>query len=279
MDINTEIKAGLETNHILDFSDRLYKLAVGFIGVLTVFVVAWGVYQFQASPSNTPHEVSFSGEGKTFLKPDVVLVSFGVTSQAVKSQDAVDQNNQKMNAIIKAIKDLGVADKDIQTTLYNLNPVYGFENVVPQMGVPSKAGSVSAIYPYPVRGNKITGYSLEQQIQVKIRDFDKINAILDKATAGGANTAGNLQFTIDDMEGAKAQARAKAIDQAKAKADSLTKQSGLRLGKLVNVEEGYNNPYPMAGYATALEKSTTAPSIQAGQLEIDANVTLTYQVR
>ena len=259
--INTNVGTSLETSHTLDFSDRLYKVAIALIAVLGVVGAGWVFSQFGALPQNAPHEITVSGEGKAYVKPDIALVSFGVTSQALKSQDAVNQNNTKMNAVIKAVKDLGVTDEDIQTTLYNLQPVYD----------------------YLVSGGRVfSGYSLEQQVSVKIRNFDVINSVLDKATAAGATNVGQLQFTVDNPEMAQAQARDMAIAKAKEKIKSIAKQSGLNIGKLVNISEGYNN-YPQPMYASAMAKDSAggsvAPQIQTGQQEVSSTVTLTYQIK
>lgn len=277
--IHTNIGTSLETTHTLDFSDRLYKIAIAFIVVFGVAAGAWVFSQFAALPQNAPHEISVSGEGKAFAKPDVALISLGVTSEAPKSQDAVNQNNTKMNEIIKALKNLGVEDKDIQTTLYSLNPVYGYS----AEPVPLSPGASGTIYPYPrPASNRIVGYSLDQQVEVKIRNFDNINSILDAATSKGANMVGNLQFTVDDMEKFRAEARQKAIAEAKEKANALVKQAGLSIDRLVNISEGYGaTPTPMYGLGVSgmMTKESVAPQIQTGQAEIDASVTLTYRIR
>jgi len=277
-----EIETDIETNHIIDFSDRLFRLAVAVIVVVGVFLVSYAIYQFNSLPQNTPHELSVSGTGKAYVKPDVALVSFGVTTQAPKSQDAVNQNNTKMNAVIAAIKSQGVADKDIQTTLYNLSPVYDYR-IINQSGAGSSSSGIAMPLPPMQGGQVLSGYSLEQQISVKIRNFDNINSILDKATSAGANTAGSLQFSVDDPEVANAQARALAIADAKKKLQDIMTQSGLSVGKLVNISEGYNNyPQPMYAQGLGLAKDSTAsvaPQIQTGQQEVDSTVTLTYQVK
>lgn len=275
-----------ETKHVVGPSDRLFKLMITVVAVAGVFLAGELLYQFSALPQNQPHEISVSGEGKAYLKPDVAMVSFGVTSQAQKSQDAVNQNNTKMNAVIAAVKALGVEDKDIQTTGYNLNPVYSYDRgggVMPMDAISGSAPS-SMYYPVPGPGSPvITGYSLEQQVSVKIRNFDNINSILDKATAAGATNVGQLNFTVDNPEMARAEAREKAIKDAKEKINSIAKQSGLRVGKLVNVYEGYNS-YPMYATGSAMKDSiapspSVAPEIQTGQMEISSSVTLTFQVR
>lgn len=265
---NAEVKAGLETNHILDVSDRLYKVIMALGAVVAVCALGYLYYQFNNVPQNMVHEISVSGSGKAFIKPDIAQVSFGVTTEALKSQDAVNKNNEKMNAVIKAIKDLGVQDKDIQTTLYNLTPVYDYPRILTPGGVSSNS-------------RVFTGYSLQQQVSVKIRNFDNINAILDKATSNGATNVSDLQFTVDDPEKVQAEARAMAITKAKEKLANMVAQSGLKVGKLVNISEGYNN-YPMPMYASGMAKDSqesVAPQIQTGQQEVDSTVTLTYQIK
>ncbi len=261
----------METTHTLDFSDRVYKVAVIFSLVLGISALACALYQFKALPQNTLREISVSSEGRAYIKPDIATVSFGVHSDAPKSQDAVSKNNEKMNAVISAIKGAGVLDKDIKTTLYNLSPVYGSE-VRPMM---SGGG-------YPVFENKVIGYALDQQVEVKIRNFDNINTILDNATSAGATNVGNLQFLVDNPEKVQAEARDIAIQKAKAKMKEIAKSSGIKLGKLVGVSEGYNNyPTPMyaQGMGGAVMKDSVAPQIQTGQQEVNVTVTLTYQVR
>ncbi len=279
----TNIGTELNTSHELDFSDRLYKVALAFIAVFGVVGAGVVFSQFGALPQNMPHEISVSGEGKAYLKPDVAMVSFGVSTTEMKSQDAVNKNNEKMNAVIAAVKAAGVEEKDIQTTYYNLTPLYDYPPVVyPLTPVRSSDGSVSSSPSYVGGGKVFRGYSLEQQVSVKIRNFEIINTVLDKATQAGANTVGQLSFTVDNPEQARSLARSEAIKNAKEKMESMAKDSGLSVGKLVNITEGYNNyPQPMYGVGNmALEKSdAAAPDIQAGQMEITTTVTLTYQVK
>ncbi|MDO8530197.1 MAG: SIMPL domain-containing protein [bacterium] len=278
---NTNVGTSLETNHTFDFSERLYKVAIAFVAVLGVVGAGWVISQFGALPQNAPHEISVSGEGKAYVKPDVALISFGVSTQAKTSQDAVNQNNEKMNAVIAAIKGQGVEDKDIQTTLYNLSPVYDYP-VIYQPAMGSAPTRDMAISPSYVQGQRVvSGYSLDQQVSVKIRNFDNINAILDKASVAGANTIGQLNFTVDDMEKVQAEARSAAIKKAKEKAKSMVSGTGLRLGKLVNISEGYGG-YPQPMYAESLAKDSmgsAAPQIQTGQMEVNITVSLTYQVK
>lgn len=245
----------------IDLSNRIYNLCLILIIAIAISIVGGIFYNFASLPQNAPKEISFSGEGKVVVKPDIALVSFSVNTRAGTSVEAVNQNNTKMNAVIAAVKKAGVEDKDVQTTMYNLQPVYDY----------TREGSV------------FKGYSLDQQVSVKIRNLDNINSVMDSATSAGATTVGSLSFTVDDMEKVKSEARVKAIEQAKQKAKDLAGQSGLKLGKLVNVSEGYFGGYPTPlygmGAANAMDKaSSIAPSIQTGQSEVTVSISLTYQI-
>jgi uncharacterized protein YggE len=245
----------------IEFSDRVFWLSAILVLVVAFLVTGSIIYKFQSLPANSPQDFTISGTGKVYAKPDIALVSLGVKTEAIKSQDAVNKNNEKMTEIIKAVKELGIDEKDIQTTNYNLSPVYDWTE----------------------RGGRVfKGYSLDQSISVKIRNFEKINSVLDKASEKGASTISDLQFTVDDMEKVRSEARIKAIADAKSKAKILAEQSGLKLRKLVNVSESnYYYPQPLYGKGGgAMESaSSVAPDIQTGQLEINLSVYLTYKVR
>ncbi len=248
------------TKKVVDLSDRFFGLVALLVIIIAIYFLLGMVYQFDNLPKNNPQQLNVSGEGKTFVKPDIAMVSFGTNTQGLVSQDVVDKNNTMMNAIIGAIKNVGVADNDIQTTGYNLNPTYDYTD----------------------KGRVFKGYSLDQQISVKIRDFSKISAVLDAAVAQGATTVGDLQFTVDDPIKAQADARAKAIAQAKEKAESLIAGTGLHIDKLLNISEGYSSvPQPMYNQSGGMmaEAKVAAPQIQSGQMEIDSNVTLTYLLK
>lgn len=231
------------------------------VGVL-VFFVGQMVYQNKSLEIQNQNQITVSGQGKVYAKPDVAIVSLGVNTTGATVAAVTKNNTDEMNAVIGAIKALKIDEKDIQTTNYNLSPLYNYTE---------KLGSV------------FQGYTLSQNIDVKIRDFTKIGDVLSQATLKGANLVGGLQFTIDNPEQFKEQARAKAIAQAKSNAQNLAKESGIDLGKLINVYES-SNPYPVVynsiakGMGGATPEAAPVPTVQPGQQEIDVTINLTYQV-
>lgn len=250
-----------EENKKIELSNRFFILIAILVIGLVLSYLGQMAYQFNSLPQNYPQEITITGEGKSFAKPDIANVSLGVKTEGMKSADVVNKNNEKMNAIISSIKELGVEDKDIQTTAYYLTPLYDYTEW---------------------SGRVFKGYSLDQRVSVKIRNFEKISDILDKATADGANNIGDLQFSVEDPEKARSEAREKAIEQAKVKAINLAADAGLKIVKLVNISEGYSPVQPR--YATGggdmmLKEANVAPQIESGQLEINSTVYLTYRVQ
>lgn len=242
--------------------NKTLLLATILVAGILLFFVGQTIFQSIALDRQNQNQINVSGEGKVYAKPDVATVSLGVTDSAIDVSSVLGKTTDKVNAIIKAVKALGVEEKDIQTTQYSINPQYNW----------NKDG-----------GRTFNGYTTSQTIEVKIRDFTKIGQILQKATDNGANNVGDLQFTIDNPGQLKEQAREKAIVQAKANAKNLAEKSGIKLGKLINVYESY---YPvmysakgMGGVEAMDSQSAPAPVIQPGQQEINITINLTYQVR
>jgi hypothetical protein len=246
----------------LDLSNRFFIIiAILVLGVL-IYFVGQMMYQFQSLDQQSMNQITVTGEGKVYVKPDIALVSLGVKTTGLTTADVMKKNTEKMNEVIKSIKDNGVDEKDIQTTNYSLSPLYNYTEAA---------------------GRVFQGYTLDQNLDVKIRDFTKVGDILQWAVSSGANLTSNLQFTVENPEQYKQEARAKAIEQAKANAMDLVKVSGITLGKLVNIYE--NSTYPMynstkaIGMGGGVMESAPAPVIQPGQTEIDITVNLTYRVK
>ncbi|HQK63583.1 MAG TPA: SIMPL domain-containing protein [Candidatus Staskawiczbacteria bacterium] len=260
------------------FSNKIFVLASVLVVGTLVFFAGQMILENKSINQQNNYQISVSGEGKVYAKPDVALVSLGVTTQAETVADATKTGTEKMNAVIDGVKGLGVDEKDIQTTDYNLSPVYSQQKVLVSPMVYNTSSAFVDSTP------EIVGYKLTQNVQVKIRDFTKIGDILSKATEMGSNQIGDLQFTIDNPEQFKDQARAQAIAQAKAKAESLANESGIKLGKLINVYE--SNYYAPSAYNSvksisqdAVGYGGAAPTIQPGQQEVYISISLVYQVR
>src|SRR3989344_827180 len=222
----------------------------------------------------TTNTISFSGEGKIFAVPDIAAISFSIVTEATTSKEVQNQNSEKSKKVVEFLKNQNIEDKDIKTTGYSIYPQYSYPR-------PLSLGAESVTSPeYYPSNPKIAGYQVNQSFEVKVRDLEKISAVLDGLVTAGANQVNNLGFKVDNEEEPKEQARKLAIKNAKEKANKLKKQLDIHLGKIVNYNEG--GYYPVYFKTEVLDnrgEDASGPSVPTGENEIVVNVTITYQIR
>jgi uncharacterized protein YggE len=213
----------------------------------------------QDMPERNPRpSIRVTGEATITAKPDQAQLDIGVVTQAQNAQDAASQNAQKVDAVIAALRKAMGAGADIKTAGYSLNPNYR----------------------YPERGGQptLTGYTASNTVQIKTSDLAQVGKIIDLATQSGANNIQSLRFMLKDEQAARAQALREAAIKARAKADTLASALGLRVQRVLFVEEsGQVAPIPMYGKA-ALEASVAQTPIEAGTIDVRAAVTLTVEI-
>ena len=231
-----------------------------FIGLFTYTKLA-GPIPFLVNNYNTNKSDLFQAEGQGSVSqvPDLVTISFGVTKSSSTVSDAQNQTNEAINSILKNLKNLGVSEKDLKTTNYSVNPNYNFEGI-----------------------QRITGYTVTQNIDLKIKDIKNTNRLIDAITGNGGNLIGQVQFGFDDKTKAKLEnkARKEAVGNAKEKAQNLANAAGVRLGKIINVTESQDNfprPIPFESTKTGIQE-TPSTNITPGENSIKISVTLTYEI-
>jgi uncharacterized protein YggE len=198
-----------------------------------------------------------SGEGSVSVKPDHAQVRSGVTTRAKTVKEAVDANSKLMAAVIAALKDAGIADKDIQTSRFSIQPVYA-----PQE---------------PRTEPRLTGYSVSNQVTATIREIGKVGDVLDRAIAAGATDAGNIAFLVADPSKALDQAREAAVADARRKAEVYAKASGVRLGRVEWIAEDVAGGPPMPMMARAAPGAAPVP-IAAGEDTLRARITVGFDI-
>ncbi len=175
------------------------------------------------------------------------------------------ENTKRMNKVIQEMESLGIEEKDLKTASYNIRPRYEYQK--------------------DVFGNNygkriLVGYEITQSLQVKIRDLGKIGQVIEGGTAAGANDVSGLQFTIDNQDELKRQAREQAINKARVKAGQMASQLGVRLGKVTSFSENFYMPYyDRFDFAKAEGMGGAAvPDIQTGENRISVSVVITYEI-
>lgn len=244
----------------------LLVLAAIVLAALAVFLsfASWNAYAQHAYIGVVPHDrdtVTVAGEGKVTATPDIALLSLGVQTDAATVRVAQTENTQKMNAITSMLKQQGVADKDLTTSNYSIYPKINWND----------------------GKQTIEGYTVSQSLSVKIRALDTVGDILSRAGDLGANQAGGIQFTIDDPAALRAEARGKAIDDARTKADALARQLGLTIIRPISFSESSGDMPPILyGRATDLGMGVggaPSPDVQAGSQDVISSVNVIFQVQ
>jgi uncharacterized protein len=268
---------------------RLYRgLKIALIVFLAV-VAANALFEGRGyrDENKTPNTISFSGHGEVNAVPDIANIYFTISKDGATVKEAQAGVAVVEKKALDLLKAKGVADKDIQTANASFNPKYEYRQAVcPSipMGAGTAGVTVSPSSPYYCPPNKqvITGYTASESITVKIRNTDNVGDIMQGLGTTGVSDLNGPNFAIDKEDVLKTQARKLAIDDAKAKAESLAKDLGVRLGKITSFSENGNYPIMYAQGAMMSDKAVSAPApavIPKGQNTISSDVTITYEIR
>ncbi len=260
---------------------RMYKGALLVLVVLAIFLAAKTIaevkgWRYIGAGVPASNVISVEGDGDAVAIPDIATFSFSVVEKAKTVAEAQDAATKKLNAAVDYLKGAKVNEKDIKTTGYNVSPQYDY----------LQAAACSQGYCPPGK-QVLSGYEVRQSIEVKVRDTKQAGDLLTGIGATGASELSGLTFTIDDDSKLKDEARGKAIDQAKGRANELAKRLGVSLVRIVNFNEntgGY--PTPMYYSRDAMNMSggvmaekAVAPQVPTGENKITSHVTITYEIR
>ncbi len=227
---------------------------------LVIFAKYFGPIPLFVNSVNTTKTDLFTvdGKGEATVIPDTASFSVGITKSSSTVKDAQDTVNNTITKITQDLKNLGVNEKDIKTTDYSVNPNYDFLN-----------------------GRQNTnGYTVSANLDIKVKPIDKANKAVDISTADGANMVNGVIFTVDDatLKSLEEKARNMAIDDARQKAESIAYAAGIRLGRIVNVQENAQNPRPIPMMApVGAEKTSDQTQLNPGKNSISTTVTLSYE--
>lgn len=215
--------------------------------------------------------IDVSGTGDAFAIPDIAIIHATIEQKAKNVHDAQVPVTEKASELVTFLKKSGIAEKDIKTLNYSANPEY--EYPAPCYSGPCPASSRATLI----------GYTVSQTLSIKIRDIDSVPAITEGIGALKVSSIQGPDFSIDDEDMVKAEARKNAIDDAEAKAKILAKDLGVKLVRVVRFNEG-NSSYPMPMYAKMQDAygvggGSTAESMPEGESKYTANVTITYEIR
>lgn len=254
-------------------STNYAKLLVSLTLIAAIFALgSYGYMNLDKSPYDYDATISVTGEGEVLAVPDVGQFSFSVTAVADTAVAAQEASGTAINDILAYLREQGIEDKDIKTQNYNLYPRYRWEERVCPFGS------------YCGPGEQVQdGFEVSQTVTVKVRETDKAGAIIAGVGEMGATNISSLNFTIDDMEALRAEAREQAIADAKAKAERLADQLGVDLKRIVSFyeEQGYYQPYYSERSYMAMDAAEGfgGAELPMGEESTKVSVNITYEIK
>ncbi len=242
----------------------LSLLSLALLGAVALSACAAPVAG-SANSAEQPHTISVTGNGVAYGAPDMAVVMIGVEVRDTDPAAAVDKANEKMTSIMAAIKGLGIEDKDLQTTNFSVFAQQDFE---PETGRPT---------------GEFT-YVVNNTLNVTVRDLSKVGDVLGKAVGAGANAIHGVNFSVSDTAKLEAEAREKAMADAKARAEQLAKAAGVTLDQPMNINEYTSGPIPFVAEMKAPVGfgggAAAAPvPVSTGQIQVNLQVNVTYIIK
>lgn len=245
---------------------RSPKTIFGFLILISLTaIILVAILQNKISQANT-WTVSATGQGKIAYQPDIANLILGVKVEKIeKAENALSQLNEKMNKTLEAIKKTGVNEKDLQVQSFSLYPQYDtIDNIT-----------------------KVSGYSAEQQIFIKVKnlkdDSKKVGQVISEAINAGANEASSITFTVSNLEEIKQQARIKAIQDARQKAQELAQVAGVKLKKVTgwweNIVQSPGISSSMFEGKGGMSAGYSSTSIPNGEQEIIIEENVSYEIK
>ena len=251
----------------------LALMSVVFVGAMTVSEIKG--YRFIGGGVEATNMISVSGESEVTASPDIAVISFSIREEAKKVADAQNKVDIKTKAALAAVRELGIADKDIKTENYSSYPKYEWQEAT------YSCMAINCPPPQPGR-QVLIGYEVSQTVTVTVRNLDTTSAIVEALGTAGVTDMQGPNFSIDKEDDLKAVARKQAIEKARAKAEVLAGDLGVSLIRVVSFSEGENYPIyarTMMSSGKADVSTPSLPEIPQGEQKITSRVTVTYEIR
>jgi uncharacterized protein YggE len=205
-----------------------------------------------------PRTITVSGIGRVSVRPDIADLRLGVTITEPTVDAARTGSARALKTVLGRLKALGVADRDLQTSIVSVQPQYDYS----QQSAPPR----------------LVGYQFSNLVAATIRDIDKVGDAIDGALGAGATTIDQISFRVDDQSGAETEARTTAVADARARAETLAAAAGVTIEGVRAIVEGGGGPVP---FPAQFERMTFAAKdagtpVEAGMNEVTSTVTVTY---
>lgn len=213
-----------------------------------------------------PARINVTGTADIDVAPDMAILTMGVLRQGKTARQALDANNKAMSEVLASMKEAGVAERDLQTSNFSIQPQY--QHYRPKKGEIQKPP-------------KIVGYVVSNNLTVRVRDLDNVGEVLDRSVTLGVNSGGNIRFTNDNPKDAISIARGNAMRDAVERAKILTEAAGVSLGPIISIDENFSRPRPVPmarGKMMAQSMEADSVPIAAGENSYTVTVHVSWEI-
>ncbi len=228
------------------------------VGLMTLAFAAPAAIADEAKP---PRNITLTGHGEVRIAPDMAMIAIGTVDQAATAAEALAANTAAMAAILAALKDAGIAEKDMQTSNFLVQPRYDYGN--------------SAQPP------RLVGYEVSNTLTAAVRKLDTLGALLDRSVASGSNRIDGISFQLADPDKALDEARKRAAADAARKARLYAAALGVSLGPILSVSETGGPPPPvlMQMKTMGAEAMSADVPIARGEQTVSVDVDIVWEIR
>lgn len=212
-----------------------------------------------------PRTITVTGQGKAASPPDMATINSGVATTAATAKEALAANNVAMEKLMEVLKSRGIESKDIQTSGFGVYPEYARRN-------PGQRGSNNEA--------RITGYRVNNNVTVRVRNLPRLGEILDALVDSGSNRISGVSFSISEPRAIQNKARMDAVDDARGRAELYAQATGARVGKVIAIsEQPIRRPQPAFGARMAMvsEVASSVP-VATGEQQVSATVNVIYEL-
>lgn len=205
--------------------------------------------------------VSVTGEGTVLAVPDEATVTTGVETRAPDPREALTRNNEAVAALMKVLADAGVAERDVQTSGFNISPVYRHDRE-------------------DTDGPRIEGYLVSNQLHVRVRELDKLGSLLSALVESGSNRMAGIGFGHSALAERTDEARRAAVADARRRAELYAEAAGVKVGRVLSINEAGSHPppQPMLRNMAMMEFASADVPVAAGESEIRAMVQVVFEL-
>lgn len=254
----------------MNISDKMnvIKFILGIVAIVFLMTATAVLVKNPFGKSALPAVITVSGKGEIQAIPDISRFTITVSEKSATQSEALAKTSEKINAVILALTNAGIAEKDIQTENVSTYPEYEYARTV-------------EMYP-PTGSQKLVGYTSSHTLSVKVRTLDLVPTVQQIFADQKITTVFGPELSVDDVEVLGEQARELAIFDAKEQAKILAKQLGVRVGKIVAFSENTSaGTMPLYRMESAMDMSikSSEPTIAKGEQTITAQVSVTYRIK